>query len=144
MSSIRQSASSSTLSSTSTNSNSSNTSRSSSNAAHPASDPTPQYPPPVHRRSKSAEKDTSISTTAEPSLSSLPHHHHKHASSTSQLSANEPLIHPVKAKSEKSNRGCMAKFDFTYSGLYVSGSQYGRKTLGTGTGAGGSGECVIM
>ncbi len=154
MSSIRQTASSSTLSTSSTNSNSSNTS---SNAVHPASDPTPQHPPPAHHRSstsQSTKEDTTICTDPNSSLSlyspsPLPHHHHKDTHSNSHLSADEPLIHAVKAKSEakynkKGSRGCMAQFDFTYSGLYVSGSKYGRKTLGTGTGAGGSGECVMM
>ncbi|KAK0514111.1 hypothetical protein JMJ35_003833 [Cladonia borealis] len=151
MSSIRQNTSSSTLSTSSTNSHSSSSSCSSntpySNAAHPASEPIPQHLEPVHHRSstsKSAQKTPNISTTAKssPSPSPSPHHHHNPTHS-------EPLIHPAQPKSsakhnKKAPRGCMAQFDFTYSGLYVSGSQYGRKTLGTGTGAGGSGECGIM
>ena len=145
MSSIRQPASSSTLSTRSTSSNTS------SNPAHPASNPLPQYPPPAHHRSstsESAQKDTTISTIPRSSPPPSPHHHHKDAHSNPHLSADEPLIHSVEAKSKakynKGNRGCMAQFDFTYSGLYVSGSKYGRKTLGTGTGAGGSGECLMM
>ena len=142
MTSIRQNTSSSTLSTSSTNSHSSSSSYSSntsySNAAHHASEPKPQHPRPVHHRSstsKSAGKDLIISTTAK--------------SSPSHLSTSKPLIHPPHPNStanhkKKAPRGCMSHFDFTYSGLYVSGSQYGRKTLGTGTGAGGSGECGIM
>ena len=149
MSSIRQPASSSTLSTNSTSSISSSTS--SFDAPNLASDPTPQYPSPARHSSstKSADKDATISTTLRSSSSPFPTHHHKDAHPNSHPSANEPLVHSVKAKTEakstkKGSRGCMGQFDFTYSGLYVSGSKYGRRTLGTGTGAGGSGECVMM
>ena len=152
MSSIRQSASSSTLSTSSSSYNSpasitSSDDTSSSNTAHSPSETPPQYPQPAHHRSStshSSNKDLPISNIHNPPYSQTPpsHHHHKSLRPTS-----EPLIHPIAVKkpnTKKGHRSCMANFDFTYSGLYVSGSRYGRKTLGTGTGAGGSGECVLM
>ncbi|KAL6717366.1 hypothetical protein ACLMJK_005281 [Lecanora helva] len=44
--------------------------------------------------------------------------------------------------SPKGKRSCTTGLDWTYSNVYASGSQYGRKTVGSGSGA--PGACSLM
>lgn len=88
-------------------------------------------------------------------LSALYTHEYKHNDKDPGI--NKPLYEPdvtkenhsAKPKSEKKTkdeprRKLLDNYDFTFQGLYVSGSKYGRKTIGTELGAPGQGGCVAM